>query len=86
MYIINNYDIYIHQYLILIADNYTQLHTSCVLCANEVENIVPALFSHHVFGLTNGQIDTGGSGKYIPVCRNHYIKLNIQSDNSHKTT
>lgn len=61
--------------LIPMAENYTQLSASCIMCADEVEHIVPAPFTHRISGIHNDQIETGGKDKYISVCRKHYIKL-----------
>lgn len=62
--------------LIHIADTYTQLCASCVICVNETSDVIPAIFTHRIAGTPRGQIDLGGSDKYIPVCRKHYIQFN----------
>jgi len=66
--------------LIPMAENYTQLCASCVMCADEVEHIVSAPFTHRISGTQDNQIDTGGKDKYISVCRKHHIKLNSQNN------
>ena len=68
--------------LIPMAENYTQLCASCIMCADEVENVVPAPFTHRISGTQDNQIDTGGKDKYISVCRKHHIKLNSQTNNT----
>ena len=62
--------------LIPMAENYTHLSASCIICADEVDHLVPAPFTHRISGLHETQIDVGSKDKYIAVCRKHHIELN----------
>lgn len=56
------------------AEEYTSLHALCVKCADE-HIVMPASFTARIVlgGDLENQVDVGGSDKYIPVCRKHYI-------------
>ena len=58
--------------LLPIADSITKLKSKCNTCGAE------AIFTHRISN-EKEQVIIGGSDKYIPLCRNHYIienKLN----------
>lgn len=56
------------------CDSFTQLYAFCVQCA-EQGITTNALFTHRLVN-TTCQIDVGAHDKYIPVCRQCYLKLN----------
>ena len=64
--------------LITYADRCTQLHASCDKCFATSRISVPANFTHKIVvnSEVKSPIETGGSDKYIPVCRKHYLELN----------
>ena len=55
--------------LIPYADKYKKFCGYCTLCNNETK----ALFSKRIVNNCDDQILIGGSEKYIPVCRYHYM-------------
>lgn len=59
------------------ADKVDLLHANCIKCAKmtDIPLVVPAYFTHRMIN-NDSQIDVGGSDKYIPVCRKHYLELN----------
>jgi thymidine kinase len=59
------------------ANSVELLYANCIKCAqtSDIPLVVPAYFTHRIID-NNSQIDVGGSDKYIPVCRKHFIELN----------
>ena len=55
--------------LIPIANTITKLASTCNICQEE------AIFTHRIVNESN-QVLIGGSDKYIPLCRTHYIEKN----------
>ena len=55
--------------LIPIANTVTKLASICSVCQQE------AVFTHRIVN-DSKQVLIGGSDKYIPLCRNHYIEKN----------
>jgi thymidine kinase len=55
--------------LIPIANTVTKLASNCSVCQQE------AIFTHRIVN-DSEQVLIGGSDKYIPLCRNHYIEKN----------
>lgn len=61
--------------LLPIANNITKLSARCNICNSE------AIFTHRI-SKEKEQVLIGGSDKYVPLCRYHYIKENNLLDNS----
>lgn len=63
--------------LIPAAEDYVSLHALCVKCA-EHGRLNNASFTYKFVttadAVGDGPVDVGGSDKYIPVCRDHYLK------------
>ena len=55
--------------LVPIANTVTKLASKCSICQQE------AIFTHRIVN-DSDQVLIGGSDKYIPLCRNHYIEKN----------
>ena len=55
--------------LVPIANTVTKLASKCSVCQQE------AIFTHRIVN-DSDQVLIGGSDKYIPLCRNHYIEKN----------
>ena len=55
--------------LVPIANTVTKLASKCNVCQQE------AIFTHRIVN-DSDQVLIGGSDKYIPLCRNHYIEKN----------
>ena len=55
--------------LIPIADNIIKLSSKCAICNED------AIFTHRIVD-DNDQVLIGGSDKYIPLCRKHYVEKN----------
>lgn len=56
--------------LIPIAEDICHLHAYCAVCTDGTT----ASFSKYIGERKDGQVDIGGSDKYMPVCRFHYTK------------
>ena len=62
------------------ADKFDLLHASCIKCAEETNGrALDAIFTHRISN-DMSQINIGGSDKYIPLCRKHYISLNKEKN------
>lgn len=57
------------------AEHFTQLQALCSVCGKD-KLAVPAPFTHRIIN-DNHQINVGGNDKYMAVCRQHYIQLNL---------
>jgi thymidine kinase len=55
--------------LLPIANSITKLTSKCSICGLE------AIFTHRIVN-DSDQVLIGGSDKYIPLCRNHYLEKN----------
>ena len=55
--------------LLPIANSITKLTSECSICGLE------AIFTHRIVN-DSDQVLIGGSDKYIPLCRNHYLEKN----------
>lgn len=59
--------------LLPMADDYTQLHALCAKCASSGTATNSSFTS--CISVHSDQVDVGGSDKYAPMCRNHYLEL-----------
>ncbi len=64
--------------LIPICTNIERLHAYCAECAKDKKCSI-AIYSKKIVKCKKS-IDIGGSEKYIPVCRNHYIEQTKQTN------
>lgn len=64
--------------LVTYADKCTQLHNAlCVKCFDTAKLPVEAIFTHKLTPHHDAsRIESGGSDKYIPLCRKHYLEYN----------
>lgn len=62
--------------LIPYADDYCKTHGYCTLCRNKTKAIFTWKYSSKN---TNDQIEIGGTDKYVPLCRKHYLLEKKQS-------
>ena len=60
--------------LLHLTDDIALLHASCTKCARDLIS-VPAPFTHRICDESDVVV-IGGSDKYIPLCRKHYLEMN----------
>ena len=56
--------------IIPLADSVTKMKAFCKICANGIE----AIFTAKIESTQKNIVDIGGSDKYIPLCRRHYLE------------